>query len=166
MPNAPVVHSLPGLALAPHRDQLHVVATTTFAVGSAVLTIDGTTRDRPTRHTLQIDRDVHVDAQIERDGRMGFLPWRWLDHGCAPVTHLVGRALVAHSPIAPGDLITFDYETTEWDMAAPFACHCGAAGCRGEIRGYRHLGEATRARLRWVTPHLLAHAGELRMAAR
>ncbi len=50
--------------------------------------------------------------------------------------------------------ITFDYNTTDWDMAHPFACACGTLACVGVVRGYRHLDDAARGRL---LPFLAEH---------
>ena len=47
--------------------------------------------------------------------------------------------LVAIREIAAGEKLTFNYLTTEWDMAEPFACQCGAPDCFKDIAGFRHL---------------------------
>ena len=36
--------------------------------------------------------------------------------------------LTALRPISEGDELTFFYPSTEWAMAEPFECGCGAAG--------------------------------------
>ena len=46
--------------------------------------------------------------------------------------------LVALRPLAAGETVTFDYDTTEEDLRGErggFECHCGAANCRGEVLG-------------------------------
>ena len=60
--------------------------------------------------------------------------------------------------IEADEQLTFDYNTTEWSMDAPFACACGA--CSGAaIRGYAHLTSAERAqREPYVAAHLRARA--------
>ena len=45
-------------------------------------------------------------------------------------------------------------EASVMELAEPFACRCGAAACRGLIRGYRHLSPAQQRLLR---PHLAPH---------
>ena len=47
--------------------------------------------------------------------------------------------LIAIHDIEPKTLISFDYCTSEWQMASPFPCNCGAPNCRGIIEGYKHL---------------------------
>lgn len=62
-------------------------------------------------------------------------------HSCAPncvvvIDRRAGtvalRALVA---IRAGDVISFDYNATEWDISCPFPCACGAPHCHGQVRG-------------------------------
>lgn len=50
----------------------------------------------------------------------------------------LAAGLVALRPIAPGEGVTFDYDTTEEDLRGDrggFECHCGAANCRGKVLG-------------------------------
>jgi hypothetical protein len=44
-------------------------------------------------------------------------------------------------------------------MAAPFRCECGAASCRGDIQGFKHLNPAAQA----VRPGII-HLGEKRVS--
>lgn len=41
-----------------------------------------------------------------------------------------------------GDELTFFYPSTEWEMAQPFACNCGAKTCRKWIAGAKYMGSA------------------------
>lgn len=140
------------VTIARRDGQLAVVATRRVAADSAVLTIDGPVVAVPTRFTVQVGEREHVDAEAGTDGSHPI--WRFLNHACEPNTRLVGRTLFARSDIEVGDEVTFDYDTTEWDMAAPFPCRCGAASCRGVIRGYRHLTPAQRDQIVDAAPHL------------
>ncbi len=56
-------------------------------------------------------------------------------HSCDPNcrVEVAGRILVATRPIASGEPIAFDYQTTETRFAHPFRCLCGASQCRGRI---------------------------------
>lgn len=70
----------------------------------------------------------------------------FLCHSCEPNTAvLIGSdltaGLVALKPIAAGDSVSFDYDSTEDDLRegkGGFACHCGAPSCRGEVLGREH----------------------------
>jgi uncharacterized protein len=56
-------------------------------------------------------------------------------HACEPNCRLdlEGRVAVALRPIAAGEAVTYDYETTERWFSHPFWCQCGARRCRGRI---------------------------------
>lgn len=64
--------------------------------------------------------------------------WQPLNHACDPNTWMRGLDLVARRPIAAGEPITVDYATFCGPTMAPFTCRCGAAACRGTIRGTDH----------------------------
>ncbi|EPY19087.1 hypothetical protein STCU_09629 [Strigomonas culicis] len=79
-----------------------------------------------------------------------------LAHSCDPnVRIMVDREnntldCLALRPIRSGELISFNYLCTEWDMDCPFKCVCQAPGCYGKIRGFKHLTNAQRQKL-WST---------------
>jgi len=56
-------------------------------------------------------------------------------HSCDPNCDFrsATRVLTATRSIAMGDLITYDYETTERWFSHPFWCRCGTKRCRGRI---------------------------------
>lgn len=61
--------------------------------------------------------------------------WRPINHSCDPNAWLVGLDVVARRPIAAGGEITLEYATFYDEQMPPFPCACGAAECRGVIRG-------------------------------
>ena len=61
--------------------------------------------------------------------------WRPQNHSCDPNTGYRGLDVVALRPIAAGEELTLDYGTFLDERAEPFTCACGAATCRGEVRG-------------------------------
>jgi hypothetical protein len=126
-----------------------VVAAEPVAAGECLLAIEGRLCRRPSRYTLQVDRHVHIDPV----GRL----WGFINHSCDPNCRFdfARWQLVATRPIPEGTELGFDYLTTEWDMASPFACQCGSAGCRGLIQGLRHiLPEEVRKLWSRLAPHL------------
>lgn len=158
MQSQPSTEALPLRARAVDcGDAMAVVATGDLAPGDVILLIVGRTVPRPSRHTVQVGAFEHVAPFADATGNVARdHAWPFLNHGCQPNAALRGRTLVALEPIAAGDEVTFDYDTTEWDIADPFACGCGAAACRGTIRGFRHLPPAARERLRpLLASHLL-----------
>ncbi|SDL75336.1 SET domain-containing protein-lysine N-methyltransferase [Streptomyces wuyuanensis] len=85
----------------------------------------------PTKFTIQVGRDRHVDADAVR----------YLNHSCVPSTFVDAStgSVVALRPLAAGDALTFFYPSTEWEMTTPFDCACGHAGCLGKITGAEAL---------------------------
>lgn len=72
--------------------------------------------------------------------------WRPINHSCDPNTWLDGLDLVARRHIALGEALTIDYATFCGPGMEPFPCRCGAADCRGVIRGDDHRLAALRTR--------------------
>jgi hypothetical protein len=109
-------------------------AETEFPAGSVCIQENGVMLDHPNMYTIQLSETEHVEV----DGHT-----RFLAHSCEPNSRIsingTNVRLLALRDIAKGELLTFDYCTTEWDMAAKFTCQCGAKGCRGNVNGFLHL---------------------------
>ncbi len=65
--------------------------------------------------------------------------WRPINHSCDPNTWLEGLNLAARRDIAEGEELTVEYATFCGPSMAPFECQCGAAECRGTVRGADYL---------------------------
>jgi hypothetical protein len=130
-------------------DGRHLVAIRPVAANTRLFTLTGRETATPTRYSVQVGAALHLDQDCARDEadvvRRYF--WRYMDHDCEPTTMIREREVIALRDIAAGDGVTFDYNTTEYDMAEPFDCHCGSDRCVGLVRGARHLTSAQRARL-------------------
>lgn len=137
-----------------------LVASRAFAPGETILEVNGVLQTAPSRYSIQIGIDQHVEqpAATPREEERTRYPWRYLNHSCAPNAALEGRVLRASRPIAKLEEITFDYLTTEFDMATPFACGCKNSACVGEVRGFRHLTAEQKKR---VLPRASAHVQAL-----
>ena len=90
---------------------------------------------KPRRDTLCIDISKH---QYSTDPNAAE---NFLNHFCSPNGYinfddLTYRAL---RPIKKGEELTFNYLTTEWDMANKFDCDCGSNKCYGQIKGFKYL---------------------------
>ena len=107
--------------------------------------------DAPTRHSIQTGPDSHIDD-------LGDL--RYLNHSCAPSVLVDTERLevVAARDLAAGDELTFFYPSTEWEMAQPFACQCGAPECLGTVSGARDLMPDALERYA-LNPHIKALLG-------
>ncbi|MGH9394164.1 MAG: SET domain-containing protein-lysine N-methyltransferase [Terriglobales bacterium] len=115
-----------------------VIAGASFAAGELLLELEGDAVSSPSRCSIQIGRHTHLVPCANAD-----CVWRYLNHSCRPNAIVRGRRLVALAPIAVGDEVTFDYNCTEYEMAAPFRCRCGH--CDGVVvGGFHHLNEQQR----------------------
>ncbi|KAH8847666.1 hypothetical protein MCOR27_008322 [Pyricularia oryzae] len=88
-----------------------------------------TLAEEPTYATVQIGRDRHLNLNSDL---------LYINHSCDPslIFDTANLAiLVGPKGIRAGEELTFFYPSTEWRMAQPFACLCGAATCRGTISG-------------------------------
>jgi hypothetical protein len=134
----------------PGRHGIGIFATADINTGEALLRLVGTLLTQPTRYTIQIAEHEHIDA--------GNNLWAVINHACAPncVVDVQQRVIRAICPIMAGDELTFNYATTEWEMATPFDCTCQAAHCPGRIMGLRHLTMAQLIPIQsLVVPYLL-----------
>ena len=115
-----------------------VVCIEKIGPGEAILRIQGPQLRVPGTYTVQRGDADHISG----DGAT----WAFLNHACAPNSAIDFSTweLTTRRTIRAGEEITYNYLTTEWDMASPFACGCGAAHCPGTIRGFRHLDAAQR----------------------
>ena len=137
--------------------QTALVARRPVAAGETVLRLAGNIIAEPTRYTLQLGEDQHIEPPLVSETPLPSETedslWRFTNHSSRGAnTYVKGRAFVAREPIAEGDEITFDYNTTEYDMAAPFPCwETGSM-----VRGYAHLSPSERGPIaKFVAPHVL-----------
>jgi len=115
-----------------------VFALRDVAIGEPVAIFGGTAvsyealkllRERGTIYALQVDEDVFLVSD-----RVG--PADYINHSCAPNTGLAGPIhVVARTPIAAGEEVTFDYAMSDGCDYDEFDCRCGATECRGRVRG-------------------------------
>ena len=93
----------------------------------------GEVYSKPSYLTVQVGIDKHIMLQPEH--------LQYINHSCEPNVFFDTSSMevVAVREIQEGDEMTFFYPSTEWDMAQPFTCLCGTAGCLGQIRGAAHI---------------------------
>lgn len=121
-----------------------------IAEDSVIFFLKGTVSTQPTRYTIQLNQNEHLNfPDIGKTNDDLDYCWQYLNHSCEPngymnTAELTFRAL---RDIEPGEEITFNYLTTESDMAVPFNCCCGSAICFGLIQGRNFLSPAQSKRL-------------------
>jgi hypothetical protein len=102
---------------------------------------------KPDRYTVQIARDLHTEvAHLSA-----------LNHSCDPnvILDIERMLVVARKNIKAGEELTFFYPSTEWEMAAPFICLCGASNCIHVVAGARFLPLSTLEQ-HFLNPHIRA----------
>lgn len=124
-----------------------LMATKNFEAGAHILRLVGEIVETPSRFSVQIGPDQHMEvpeeAQVEQP--LDRYRWRFLNHSCEPNAEFVGLDLVAIRQIKASEQITFDYNSTEYDLSSPFECHCESDNCCGLVRGYRWQDERASA---------------------
>ncbi len=113
-----------------------LIARADFAQGEVVYQIPSEkVFDKPNRFTVQMDRSLHTEV-----GKLSAL-----NHSCDPnvILDMDNMVVVASRDIKAGDELSFFYPSTEWEMAAPFICLCGAANCIHVVAGARFLPLST-----------------------
>ena len=133
------------------NDGLSLVAARSILQGEVVLHMAGQPVVNPSRYSVQIDENVHLEGPPESLGN-------YINHSCNPSCYIDWASLnfVALRPIDVGESITFHYCTSEWDMKEKFECRCGAPSCLGTVRGVKYLGpEDIEAFLPHMSPFLL-----------
>lgn len=105
-----------------------VASRVAFRPGAWMARFDGVTVGYLTQHSLQKSPRLHV-VDLEFAGLLA--------HACEPnvALDMSRQNLHALRPIEPGDILTIDYEATEDELFAPFACACGSNSCRRQIVG-------------------------------
>jgi hypothetical protein len=119
-------------------------------VDSVVLYMKGTLSTNPTRYTIQLGRNRHLGFPLDRKtGDDLDYRWQYLNHSCEPSAYVSIPDLTVRAAgnIRREDAITFNYLTTECDMAEPFACICESAYCFGFIQGRDFLNADQARRL-------------------
>lgn len=98
-----------------------------------------------TAEAVQITDDQFIDTNhlVAED---------FINHSCAPNARLdiVNRWFIAIKDISVDEEISYNYLTTEWDMAkwgSDFECACGSDNCLGHIKGFKYLPLAEKIRL-------------------
>jgi hypothetical protein len=132
-----------------------VFAKEDMMINSAVK-LAGVVSDHRTRYSIQLGKNRHLNLPVGMNGKIDgpdFF-WIYLNHSCQPngyidTADLTFRAL---RNIKRGEECTFNYLTTEYEMAVPFVCRCGAAKCFGLIQGHKHLSPEQREELASQSP--------------
>jgi len=151
----------------PAREALELVATenigrkavarTALKAGTVVNYFDAPVVSRPLMHTVQFDEQVHVAPTEGAE---------FISHWCEDTnTRIVvaedrrSAEFVVTQDVHPGEDLSFNYNTTEWDMESPFVCACPSCQARAQgprlVRGFKHLSLEERAEIAHETSPLM-----------
>ncbi len=114
-----------------------------------LISYDGPIIDHPTRYSIQIDDQLHIDGTPESNA--------YLNHCCAPNTYVDwnGVCLRALRDLAAGEELTCNYLTTDWELHEIFICRCGAPNCYGELKGFKYLSAEQQKALAPFVPQFM-----------
>lgn len=86
--------------------------------------------DEQQMHAVQVWEGLYLTPHREAEAADCF------NHSCDPNVGVKGQiVLQAMRDIAAGEELCFDYATTDSSDYDEFQCACGAASCRGTVRG-------------------------------
>jgi len=82
-----------------------------------------------------------------------------INHSCNANTKIdvENLTLIATRDIEKGEEITFNYNTTDYDLVCEnqqFECHCESKNCIGVIKGFKYLTKSQKLKLK---PYLLPY---------
>ena len=117
---------------------------------SVIFHLKGNISTRPSKYTIELGCNQHLNfPAIRKPNNDLDYCWQYLNHCCEPngYVNAADRTFRALRDIAPREEISFNYLTTESEMAVPFDCNCGSPNCFGSIRGRNFLTRAQSDRL-------------------
>ncbi|MEO1297740.1 MAG: SET domain-containing methyltransferase [Cyanobacteria bacterium J06636_16] len=100
----------------------------------------GETFHQITNYRLASSR-TYTSVQVSEDSSIEEFFLSHLNHSCEPnvIIDATKLELRAIRDVYPGEDLTFFYPSTEWEMAEPFACLCGATHCLGTVSGAQDI---------------------------
>lgn len=124
-----------------------------FAKGEIIIAINGIITNRPTKYSIQTDKNKHIDVLQARWPIPAQYFWIFINHSCDPNGYINSHDLTFCSlrHVEKGEQLFFNYNTTEWMLADPFKCECNSRQCSGEINGYNFLSTEERKSIVSIT---------------
>jgi hypothetical protein len=110
--------------------------------GSVIFVLKGRISGRGNKYSVELSRGKHLDFPLTRkpNDHLDYA-WQYVNHSCEPNGYVNAAELsfCALRDIGEGEEITFNYLTTEYELASPFLCECPSPKCFGLIRGYKFM---------------------------
>lgn len=132
-----------------------VIANEPIESGEVIFPLSGKIVKQPTKYSIQISKNEHLLLHSNDPNDLDSM-WEFMNHSCGPNAYcdIEKMCVVAKKQINANEEIRFNYNTTEYEMASPFACKCKTANCYQEICGYKFLSEEQRKNLTYIAPHI------------
>jgi len=107
--------------------------------------------------SIQIEETIFLAGPVEPE------PADFINHSCAPNCGMSGSTIVvALRDIEAGEVLSYDYATTDGCDYDEFECACGSVACRGKITGYDWMLPELQIRHRGhFSPYLAARIASL-----
>lgn len=103
-----------------------IITTTYINEDSVVYELEGEYILDPTRTSIQIDSEGHIEDEFGK----------YINHNCTPNVKVVKDKskikLIALKDIVSDLEITFDYNSTEYKISHPFKCNCHGKLIKGK----------------------------------
>mmetsp|Transcript_2305 Transcript_2305/g.4809 ORF Transcript_2305/g.4809 Transcript_2305/m.4809 type:complete len:171 (-) Transcript_2305:131-643(-) len=133
-----------------------LVAGQSISAGEVIIQAKGEVLSKPTLYSLQWGADAHfsMDGTDARFYSHSSLNPNSIVVGPSRATGSEQLEFRALRDIQSGEDLTFDYNTTEWDMNSPFT----DAESGEEVKGFKHLPEKRKQELLEadrIAPHIL-----------
>lgn len=126
------------------------VSLVSLPAGALFCRITNPTPTAPAYSSVQASRDLHIQLNCDL---------LYTNHSCRPSLVFdmqrweVRVSEGSQGGLKEGDELTFFYPSTEWVMAQPFECDCGAGECVGQVSGARDMDRSVLERY-WLNEHI------------
>lgn len=139
-----------------HGKGLGVFANRNFRKGETVIHFkaDVVPHSKASAEAVTVDDKVSIDTKW-------LVPEAFINHGCSANTTIdvISFRYIAIKNIRKNEEITYNYNTTEYDMRKngdDFKCECGSKNCLGRVKGFKHLTRAQKMKLKpYLTSFLI-----------
>ena len=125
-----------------HKGYKGLFARNDLVAGSVIFYLKGSISRLPNKYSIQLSSDKHLDfPPVRKPDDDHDYAWQYLNHSCEPNVYVNAAeyCVCAIKNIRQGEELTFNYLTTEYELATPFLCRCQSAKCFGAIRGSKFL---------------------------
>jgi hypothetical protein len=111
-----------------------------IATDEIVFVLEGEITEHPSKWSVQIGERKHLEPLSHDPNDVRSLI-HFFNHSCDPSTCVNFEDLTVRAlrDLEPGEEVTFNYNTTEYEMANPFNCHCNSKNCFGYVSGFKYL---------------------------